>query len=895
MRVVPGTRLGPYEILGPIGAGGMGEVYRARDTRLDRTVAVKMLPSHLASDPRLRQRFEREARAVSALNHPHICTLHDIGEHDGIGYLVMEYVEGETLAERLAQGPLPFERALRHGVEIADALDRAHRCGIVHRDLKPGNVMLTKTGAKLLDFGLAKQVVPGEVSSDSGALAEDAPTPEKPLTAMGALLGTVQYMAPEQLEGKEADARTDIFAFGSVLYEMLTGRRAFDGPSRASLIGAILKDQPPPVSKLQPLAPIVLDRLVTTCLAKDPDDRLQSAHDVKVQLEWIAEAGASVDSLKPGAVNPRTRARPWMFLALALAAATLLLTQMRFRGGPTGGGVIRSSILPPAKSSFVFDGIAAGPPVLSPDGRLIAFVARTQERGDVLWVRPLDSPAARPLEGTEGASFPFWSPDSRSIGFFADATLKRIEVQGGPPRALCGVSIGRGGSWSEEGTIIFAPDIGDSIYRVPASGGESAPVTVLDESRRQFHHRWPWFLPDGRHFLFFARTASDETTGIYVASLDSSEQRFLVAARSNAIYAPPGYLLLVRDIKTLVAWPFDAQRLEFTGEAIPIADPVSVNRSVQRALVSASSNGILAYRGGALSGELRLLWFDRTGKPQGAIDEPAINTYCRLSPDGQRLATTISDPRINVDVWIYELARGIKTRFTFDPRLDSSPVWSPDGTRIVYASNRTGRFHLFAKASGGGGPEEALVGETNADARSSSWSPDGRHIAYMRRQVNSPSRQDIWILPLVGDRKPFPFLQSEFEETMPAFSPDGRFIAYMSNESARNEVYVTPFPGAGSKWQVSTAGGLAPRWRADGRELFYLAPDNRLVSAQIAPKDGGLEIGAVRPLFQTRTLLAAGSYDVSADGKRFLVVSESESATSEPITLVVNWAAGLHR
>ena len=470
MALSPGTRLGPYEILAAAGSGGMGEVYRARDTRLDRIVAVKVLLEAVLRDQGRRERLEREARAVSSLSHPNICTLHDVGHQDGVDYLVMEFLDGETLADRLAKGPLPQDQALRHAVEIAGALDAAHRQGVVHRDLKPGNIMLTRTGAKLLDFGLAR--ADPEAAPGISALSA-TPTRTRPLTAEGTVLGTVQYMAPEQLEGKPADARTDLFAFGAVLYEMVTGRKAFQGKSQASLIAAILASEPPPLTTLQPMTPPALERVVRGCLAKDPDDRRQSAHDLMLDLRWIAETGASAGGPGPGPAKRNNRERAWSVLALVLAAATLSLAVSLFRRGPAGDGAIRSSILPPEKSAFFFGGISSGPIAISPDGRLLAFVARTPDGRDVLWVRPLDSLSARPLDGTEGASFPFWSPDSRSIGFFADAKLKKIEAQGGPPQTLCETSIGRGGSWSEDGTILVAPDISDSIYRVPASGGRA--------------------------------------------------------------------------------------------------------------------------------------------------------------------------------------------------------------------------------------------------------------------------------------------------------------------------------------------------------------------------------------------------------------------------------------
>jgi eukaryotic-like serine/threonine-protein kinase len=893
MALSPGTRLGPYEIMAVAGSGGMGEVYRARDTRLDRIVAIKVLPEALLQDPGRRQRLEREARAVSSLSHPHICTLHDVGHQDGVDYLVMEYLEGETLAKRLQKGPLTPDQVLRYAMEIASALDTAHRQGIVHRDLKPGNIMLTRAGAKLLDFGLARAHAEAPAGI-SGLTA--TPTRSDPLTAEGTMVGTMQYMAPEQLEGKPADARSDLFSFGTVLYEVATGRKAFQGKSQASLIAAILTSEPPPLLTLQPLTPPELEWVVRGCLAKDPQERWQSAHDVMLMLKGIADAGPQAGIAAPGAARVKAHERAWMATAILLGLAIVPFAISYVRRPATEPRAIRSAILPPEKSTFLFSGISSGPVVISPDGARLAFVARTPEGRNLLWVRSLDMVTARPLEGTDGATFPFWSADGRFIGFFADAKLKKIDASGGSTQTLCDASIGRGGSWNSEGTIIFAPDVNNSIYRVSATGGEPTPVTALDESRHQYNHRWPYFLADGRHFLFFARSPDGEYNGTYVGSLDSKEQKLLLPGASNALYAPPGYLLFVRE-RALMAWRFDARSLEFTGEAVPVAESVGVNGSAQRAGFSVSSNGILAYQGGGVESGWQLVWFDRAGKQFGTVGETAIHLFHRLSPDGQKVVEQINDARTgNVDLWIYDLARGVKTRLTFEPANESWPVWSPDGTHIAYASNRKLHFQIYQRASSGVGAEEPLFEEPDTEARPLSWSRDGRYLAFMRRQVRGTTRADIWILPLFGDRKAFPILQSPFEESMAAFSPDGRWLAYESNESGKIEVYVTPFPGAGGKWQVSAAGGSAPRWRGDGLELYYLAADNKLMAVGISPKGPTLEIGAVRSLFQARPVVGpGGGYDAAWDGKRFLIDTETEQAAGEPITLVVNWTADLRR
>ncbi|MGH9363953.1 MAG: protein kinase domain-containing protein, partial [Thermoanaerobaculia bacterium] len=543
MTLSAGFRLGPYEVLAPLGAGGMGEVYKAKDTRLERTVAIKVLPAHLSSSEEMRQRFEREARAISQLSHPHICALYDVGSHEGTEYLVMEYLEGETLATRLAKGSLPLDQTLSCGIQIADALDKAHRQGIVHRDLKPGNVMLTKSGVKLLDFGLAKlrQAESEPVASRLSALGTEG----TPLTAEGTLLGTLQYMAPEQLEAKEADARTDIFAFGATLYEMATGRKAFSGTSQASLISAIMTAEPALISTIQPMTPPALDRMVKTCLAKDPDERWQNAHDLMRELRWIAELGSQAGV--PGPVVARRKSRErfsWGLTAVtllvalaAVAAAVRYAHRAAMLARP-----MRSSMVLPEKS-------ALRAAAISPDGTRVVFVARDSSGRNLLWIRPLDSLAVQPLPGTENPSFPFWSPDSRFIGFFADGKLKKIDASGGPPQTLCDAPVNRGGTWNREGVILFAPVSDGPIYRVSASGGLPTPVTRLDPSRGETSHRWPFFLPDGQHFLYLVASfgGPKEKTGIYVGSLDSKEEKFLLPANSSVAYAPPGYLLFFRE------------------------------------------------------------------------------------------------------------------------------------------------------------------------------------------------------------------------------------------------------------------------------------------------------------------------------------------------------------
>ena len=889
MTLAPGTRLGPYEVSSILGAGGMGEVYRARDTRLERTVAIKILPAHAASEER-RQRFEREARAISSLSHPHICVLHDVGRHDGIDYLVMEYLEGETLADRLKRvGALPLDQVLRIGIEIADALDKAHRQGIVHRDLKPGNVMLTKAGAKLLDFGLAKLRAP-EVPVSAASELSALPTGDKPLTAEGSLVGTFQYMAPEQLEGKEPDARADIFAFGALLYEMATGERAFKGKSQASLIAAILAAEPTPISQLRPLTPPALDRVVATCLAKDPDERWQSAHDIGKELKWIRDAGS--EAARPSTV-PRGRWERMVWVAAVILAGIGGLVASMWRATPSPPArTIRATLLPPPKTTLsLSDSISI--PMLAPDGRAVAFVARSDDGRDRLWVRPLDGLAARMLAGTEGAIYPFWSPDSRALGFFADGKLKKIDASGGPPEVLCDATSGRGGAWSRDGVIVFSGQPGLGLSQVPAVGGTPMPATHIDASRQETSHRWPSFLPDGRHFLYTVLVAvtPKHTDGIHLAALGSDQTQRVVDARSNAVYTEPGYMLFVRD-GALIAQRFDAARGRLSGETVSLVEQVQTFPVVGAAAFSASETGVLAYQAGTPDERAQILWSDRngtrseTGIPAGSINSP------RLSHDGGRILFRVEDRQGRGDIWIHDLARRVSSRFTFDPANDFAPIWSPDDTRVVFSSNRTSGGDLYVKASSGAGGEESLFASRDRKTVTQ-WPSDGRllFVGFAAAMTSI----DMWSLSL-PDGKATPLLKTEFTEGGGQLSPDGRWLAYHSNESGRMEVYVQPFPGPGAKWKVSRDGGQYSRWRGDGKELFFVAGDRALMAADVV---GGqtFAAGDPRPLFpihpRARTL--DYPYDVTADGRRFLVSESSGEDAALPITLVVDWPSALKR
>ena len=871
----------------------MGEVYRSKDTRLDRIVAIKVLPPEL-SNPELRQRFEQEARAISNLSHPNICGLYDIGHQDGVDFLVLEYLEGETLESRLRRGPLPLEQVVRYASEIADALNKAHRQGITHRDLKPGNIMLTKSGAKLLDFGLAKlRTQPTPVAAGLTEMTAE----RTKLTAEGALLGTFQYMAPEQLEGTETDARTDIFALGCVMYEMATGRPTFTGKTKASLIAAILASEPRPITSLQPLMPPALERVVKTCLAKAPDERWQAAHDVKLQLKWIAEGGSDTSAAVPAWEARKWRLMALMATALLLAICLAGILSYMLRRTPERQ-VTRSYILPPENWTYLFSNDARGAVAISPDGTQLAFVAQGESGKQLLWIRALDSLSGQALTGTDGASYPFWSPDSRFIGFFADGKLKKIPASGGVAQSLCDAPNGRGGSWSRRGDIVFAPASRGPIYRVLESGGTAVQVTKAQSSSGE-NQRWPFFLPDGIHFLYISALragASGLVATINVGSVDGMTPKEVLSNLLNAVYAPPGYLLFVRD-GVLLAQPFDPSRLQTTGDAFPILESVASTLSFEKAVFSVSQNGILAYQAGSGSGITNnLIWMDRTGKQLGTLGDTAAYYGPRISPDGKRVAVEIFPPGKSIsDLWIFDLARPVKTRLTFDPSLNRRAAWSPDGSRIRFSSSRSGQQQIYEKATNGVGGDELVAPASSGDQVIDSWSPDSKFVAYDAIGTAVGTSSEIWTQPTSGDRKPTPFLQSKFDQREATFSPDGKLLAYISNESGTDEVYLTPFPAKNGKWQVSTNGGSWPAWRRDGKEIFYLSPDKKLMSAEISASGTTLAIGTAKSLFQTNVFISPNwPFDVAPDGKRFLVNTVSEPTFSaRPMTLVVNWDAKL--
>src|SRR5690348_2471730 len=901
MNLAANSKLGPYEIVSAIGAGGMGEVYRARDTRLGRDVAIKILPQHLSEKPDARQRFEREARAISSLNHPHICTLYDIGHQNGTDFLVMEYLEGETLAKRLEKGPLATAELLRIGIDVADALDKAHRKGILHRDLKPSNIMLTKSGAKLMDFGLAKAAENGPTPALESLTQSLNPSGRTtPVTAQGTIVGTFQYMSPEQMEGREADARSDIFSFGAVLYEMATGKRAFEGKTTASVIAAILEREPPAISSVQPMSPPTLDRTVKICLAKDPDERFQSAHDVKLQLEWIREAGSQAGVPAPVIAHRKNRERiAWGVVALLAIGFAFAIAGYVSRAPQPAPAVI-AEISSPANMRFFFSGAFIGSPVLSPDGQRLAFIAGDANRV-LLWVRPLNSAMAQPLEGTDRPSFPFWSPDGRYLGFFANGKLYRIDASGGPALALADAQAGgRGGAWAPDGTILFGVNDGDVLRRIPASGGTPQPVRKLDESLKDTSQRWPQFLPDGRHFLFFAGAAG--SGAVYVGSLDGGEPKLLFSNDSNAVYASPGYLLFIRE-GTLMAQHFDPSSLRLSGDATPVTEHAAVLATVGQGILTASGNGMLAYETGEnLGGARRLWWRDRSGKEVRETDVSSGLMYWdpAISPDGRKLAVAVAQKEVqSVDhpnIWVFDLARGIKTRITFSAARDRGPTWTPDGKSIVFFSNRSGRLlHLYEKASDGTGVTTPLVADDVSES-GPSFSSDGQYLLFQRRKDQPNSRFEIWAMPMAGDRKPFPVIQNQFDATLPILSPDDKWLAYVSRESGRPEIYIVPFLHGSGRQEVSTAGGFWPRWRRDGRELFYRSLDNKLMSVEIAEQGSRLIVGKVQELFQTELpSIGVGGFDVAADGKEFITLGMDAQQAEARLTLVTNWPALLKK
>jgi eukaryotic-like serine/threonine-protein kinase len=890
MPLQPGLRLGPYEIVSLLGAGGMGEVYKARDTRLDRTVAIKVLPASLSEDRERRERFEREARAVSALNHPNICTLHDIGHQDGVDFLVMEFVDGESLEDRLTKGPLPLVEVLRLGTEIADAISKAHRQGIVHRDLKPANVMLTRTGAKLLDFGLARVEVPPGSSSSVSFLPTQH---QRALTQAGTVLGTFQYMSPEQLEGRDADARTDIFAFGALLYEAVTGHKAFESKSQASLISAIMAGTPPPISSAQPMTPPALERVIQKCLAKDPDDRWQTAQDLSAELKWIAGAGSQVGMPAPVVARRKLRERGgWIAAGIFAILSTVLLARMLMTH-ETALEPIRFSFQPPKDVALEW-------PRISPDGRMIAFVGVDPLGKRSVWVRPIGSFDALHLEGTDGVARPFWSPDSRHLAFFAHNQLKKVAAAGGPTQLICDCPGGSDGSWGR-GVILFDANSTDPIRRVPDGGGASTVAVKPDATRKEAGSGWPYFLPDGRHFLFIANDAKGPAN-VMVGAIDSDAVTILDAAQSRVEYAA-GHLFYVNQ-QTLMARPFSPANLAFTGEAFPVTDRIAIQGG-SLADFSTSQSGDLAYATEAIERRSRLTWFDRTGKELGVIGEPALyRSDIALAPDETRAAVAIGSigPKSGTDdsIWTIDLKRGVASRLTFGSDLQSFPLWSPDSMRIAYSATGKGGLltRVVQRLASGVGEEQPIADVKDGVILATDWSSDGKVVL-----LSWATGSDVGLLtvPADGHAAPSSLLKapSPIREINGRLSPDNRWFAYQSNESGRTEVYVQSYPPSGGKWQISTAGGAVPMWRGDGRELFYVSLDDTLFAAAVDVVGAGIEVGLPVRLFQHRLAGRDGrnrnSWVSTRDGQRFLMNAAIEDGTTRGIQVVLNWTAGLKK
>jgi Tol biopolymer transport system component/predicted Ser/Thr protein kinase len=871
MSLAAGSKLGPYEILAPIGAGGMGEVYRARDTKLERDVAIKVLPAALAQDPERLARFEREAKVLAALNHPNIAQIYGIEDRA----LIMELVDGQTL-----QGPLPLETALDYARQIADALEAAHEKSIIHRDLKPANIMITPSGVvKVLDFGLAAV----SQSSDPSNPA-NSPTLTISPTRAGMILGTAAYMSPEQARGKAVDKRADIWAFGVVLYEMLTGKQLFQGETVSDTLAQVLTKEPD-----WKQLPAKVRRLLRRCLDKDPKRRLRDIGDAWELLEDLP--------------TPTAPSRSWLGMTSSVAAGVFALVAatlafIHFREKPPVQEVVRFEI--PAPANAKFDDFSG--PVVSRDGRKIAFIATGADRKPMIWVRSLDAEEARPLAGTEDAYGPFWSPDSRFLAFASGGKLKKIGATGGPAQPLCDAPSLRGGVWTSDNRILFGT-LGP-LQVVSASGGMPTPLTVVDHSRNELAHAVSAMLPDGHHFFYLRVSVPVEKGGVYIGSLDARPEqqgtKRLLPDFTGAVYVPsllagdaPGFLLFVRGLTlgsttaggTLMAQPFDLKRLELSGEAVPVAEQVTS--------FSSSPTGVLAFWSGGPQGNTQLTWYDRKGNVLTKAGEIGEYNNFRLAPDEKRIAFDRPDAESgSMDVWVMDLIRGTTSRLTFDPAIDNLPIWSPDGLRILYPNNRTGVFDLYVKAATGAGQEEVLVKLGTPTGWGTHWSRDGRFIMY--EIPGAKTGRDLWIAPQFGDRKPFLYLQTQFNESEGSFSPDGRWVAYVSDESGRNEIYVQAFPLSGAKWQISTRGGSEPSWRKDGTELFYLAADRNLMAVPIQ-LGAAFEAGVPKSLFPIAVTQQRHSFAVANDGQRFLVSASPGGERTVPMTVVLNWQAGLKK
>ena len=920
MSLATGTQLGPYEIIGALGAGGMGEVYRARDTRLDRVVAIKVLPSHLSTDPEAHERFDREARALSSLNHPNVCTLHDVGHQDGVYFLVMEFLEGQTLGDRLARGPLLFPEALRTAIEICEGLERAHRRGVIHRDLKPGNIMLTKSGAKLMDFGLAKPIVVRTPSGDTETIT--SPSPTLPVTGEGVVVGTFQYMSPEQVEGKEADERSDIFSLGAVFYEMVTGIRAFSGKSRTAVMAAVLEREPEPISTRNSICPAAFDRAVQLCLLKDKEERWQAVHDLKLELLRIQEslvAGDAIASNKVWWPSARDWTTVWTLVLAAAVAAYFAGRNVASK--PEAIPTVRAQLLAPR--GFTFSPYMFA---ISPDGKRLAFVATSDEKpGGVLFVQNLDSPTATPLPGIEevaDSGYPFWSPDSKEIGFFSGGKLKRVSADGGVAVTLADAEDPHGGAWGRDGYVVFsstgahltfdsnsnAPKMigspnAELLYRVHATGGSVEAVTGADHEHLLDVHRWPSILPDGHRILYDCYALWEENNANFSGTMARSRGCVADTKRpgqaaayvgDNGEYAN-GFLVYGSGEGVLIAQTLDPGKLVLSGEKHPLAPQVMSEETLDTAAFSTSSSGVLAYMAGQdiLS---QLVWFDRQGRKTGSLGSPGTYDGVAISPDGQQIVTSLADPSGLRCLWKGEASRVILSRFSKQCENGKQPNWSHDGLKIAYSSNNP-RGAIYVDPASGVGNGENLFGRVSLGTLNvpTDFTPDGKMLLYINGFGGRGRR--LWLHPFGDGQKDHPLHRSDFAEGEANFSPDRHWLAYVSEQNGKPEVNVVQFPNLTNETQVSTGGGSQPRWRRDGKEIFYIAPDGKMMAVSAEANGDVFKAGNPQPLFQTEITSIAHTfyqYDVTADGQNFLINTRTEQP-ARPITLLINWAAALKR